>query len=370
MGLRASDYQRLLAVLPGRYLVLLPDAPRFTVVEASQACAPALGQPLEAVLGQPVAALFRGDAQALHASALRRSLQKVLRSGRADTMAAPPSAARCLNQPVLAEDGSVACIVHCMDGELATSQLSLHPEGAHPDMATELRRRVERHTRQLRKLAAELEAAENRERRQIAHDLHDDLGQTLAAARIRLTALCRHERPEVSAAAAEVAALIDNASASTRSLAAQLAPAILFELGLLPALEWLGEELQASFGLHVTVLDDGQPKPLTHEARSVLYRAVRELLINVAKHAGTDAAVVHLRRRAGRLLMRVSDAGVGFDPEAVSARPRRGLGLLSVRERLSFIGGTMKLRAMPGDGTVALLSAPLGDDEPSDPNEG
>ncbi len=231
-------------------------------------------------------------------------------------------------------------------------------------MAEELERRVQQRTEQLRALASDLEAAEERERRQIARDLHDDLGQTLAAARIRLTALCNDPHEQVRASAEQVGSLIDRASESTRSLATQLAPAMLHELGLSPALEWLGEEIGRIFALKIIVKDDGRPKPLSHEVRAILYRAVRELLINVAKHAQTDTAVVECRLRDRKLLIRVSDKGIGYDATLVAARPRRGLGQMMLRERLSLIGGTAEVRTAPGSGTVVQLSAPIATGEP------
>jgi light-regulated signal transduction histidine kinase (bacteriophytochrome) len=229
-------------------------------------------------------------------------------------------------------------------------------------MASELERRVAERTDQLRALASDLEAAEERERRQIAHDLHDDLGQTLAAARIRLAALCMDGSEEVRARANEVGSLIDRASAAIRSLASQLAPDVLHELGLSAALEWLGEEIERTFGLKVGVVDDGLPKPLSHESRSILYRAVRELLINVAKHAGAGRAAVECRSAAGHVIVRVADEGVGYDADSVGSGSARGLGLINVRERLSLIGGTAEFRSTRGKGTVAVLSAPLGTD--------
>ena len=226
-------------------------------------------------------------------------------------------------------------------------------------MNEELERRVAQRTEQLHRLSADLEVAEDRERRQIARDLHDDLGPTLAAARIRLAELCHHGSEAVRKAANDVDELIVSAARSTHSLAEQLAPSVLYELGLQPALEWLAEEIERGFGLEVSVLDDGQPKPLSQVARSILYRAARELLINVAKHARAPSAMVQTRREGDRISVTVSDAGVGFDPSRVSAATNRGLGLDSVRERLSFIGGTVEIRSVPGDGTVALLIAPL-----------
>ncbi len=226
-------------------------------------------------------------------------------------------------------------------------------------MAEQLEQRVAERTAQLRALVFDLEAAEDRERRQIARDLHDDLGQILAAASVRLAGLCNDARDNVSVPAKSVAELVDQANASTRSLAAQLAPAVLYELGLTPALEWLGEEVNRTFGIEVSVHDDGRPKPLSQEARAILYRVIRELVINVAKHARTDSAIIEVQRAGDQISIRVSDAGVGYDPAALIATPRRGLGLVSVRERLSFIGGKLEVRSSPGYGTVAVMSAPL-----------
>jgi light-regulated signal transduction histidine kinase (bacteriophytochrome) len=234
-------------------------------------------------------------------------------------------------------------------------------------MTEELERRVRERTEQLRALAADLEAVEERERRQIARDLHDDFGQTLAAARIRLTSLCNDKRAEIRRTANEVGTLLDRANSAIRSVAAQLAPDVLHELGLPAALDWLGEEIERTFELKVQIVDDGLPKPLAQEARSILYRAVRELLINVAKHARTDAASVECGCSEGRIVVRVADRGVGYDAATPppSAGPR-GLGLISVRERLSLIGGTMELHSEPGVGTVARLTAPLLDAESFD----
>ncbi len=227
-------------------------------------------------------------------------------------------------------------------------------------MADELERRVTKRTEELHALASELEAVEDRERRQIARDLHDDLGQTLAAARIRLASLCSDKRADVRRLAGEVDALIDKANSSMRSLAAQLAPAVLYELGLIPALGSLGEEMGNTFGLKVRVNDDGRQKPLSQEARSILYRAVRELLINVAKHAGTDQATVESRRHDGMIVIHVADEGAGFDPATTSGR---SLGLFSVRERLLMIGGLAEVTSAPGRGTAVILSAPLETEE-------
>jgi len=229
------------------------------------------------------------------------------------------------------------------------------------EAAEAFEKRVLQRTEQLRQLCAQLEAAEQRERQQIAQDLHDDLGQTLAAASIRLASLLDDDRDAVRATATAIAGLIQRANCSTRSLAMQLSPPVLYQLGLVPALEWLSEDIERTFGLKVSVHDDGDDKPLSRTARSILYRATRELLINVAKHARADCARVETRRDGDRLVVRVSDAGVGFEPAQLAAQPgtSRGLGMLGVSERLSFIGGSVAVTSSAGAGTVTVLTAPL-----------
>jgi len=226
-------------------------------------------------------------------------------------------------------------------------------------MTYELERRVAQRTEQLHALASELEAVEDRERRQIARDLHDDLGQTLAAARIRLATLCDDRRADVQSKAREVGALIDVANRSIRSLAAQLAPAVLNELGISAALDWLGEEMEETFSLRVTVIDDGKPKPLDQNARSIVYRAVRELLINVAKHAETKSVTVESECRGEDLLICVTDDGRGYDPATIGLSPLRRLGLISIKDRLSLIGGIFEVQTALGAGTRSVLKVPL-----------
>jgi signal transduction histidine kinase len=109
------------------------------------------------------------------------------------------------------------------------------------------------------------------------------------------------------------------------------------------------------YGLHTTIEDDGLPKPLNEGARIFLFRALRELLINVAKHAEADKARVCLSRDGDTLALLVEDAGPGFDPGMAT----RGFGLLSMREHLRTLGGEMRVESTRGEGTKVFLKAPL-----------
>jgi chemotaxis family two-component system sensor kinase Cph1 len=229
-------------------------------------------------------------------------------------------------------------------------------------VADTLQKNVDLRVQQLKALTADLEGVEDRERRQIARDLHDDIGQTLAAAQIRLTRLCAHGEAEVVATATAVSELLRSASKSIRSLATQLTPEVLHEIGLSSALDWLAEDVERVFGLSIRVIDDDNPKPLNQDKATILYRAVRELLINVAKHARTDSACVEVRREQAAVVIRVSDAGSGYIDAEPHDAPSHGFGLAILRERIGSVGGRFESTSIPGQGTVASLAVPLDED--------
>lgn len=208
---------------------------------------------------------------------------------------------------------------------------------------------------QLQSLASELSLSEERERRRIATNLHDRIGQSLAFARLKLASLS-HE----NAAAREVQALIEQAIVDTRSLTFELSPPVLYELGLVAALEWLARKIQQEHGVQTRFHDDGQPKPLDEDFRIVLFQAVRELLVNVVKHARATHAQVLLRREADALRIIIEDDGVGFEVPKISAKETmRSFGLFNIRERVEYLGGRVKIRTEPGRGTRVTLMAPL-----------
>jgi len=220
---------------------------------------------------------------------------------------------------------------------------------------------LKRYAQTLAAVMLQLTMAEEQERRAIAADLHDDLTQLLAAANIKMRSL---PKPDDSAgfnnALLEATEVIEQAERSARSLSFQISPPLLFELGLVPALQGLADELRKVYGLTAIVRDDGKPKDLSPTARSVLYRATRELLINVAKHAKVEVANVDVHNGEDLLVISVTDSGVGFDKRlAEKHAPGSGFGLASMRERLRLIGGKFDIDTHPGDGTVATLAVPL-----------
>jgi signal transduction histidine kinase len=206
----------------------------------------------------------------------------------------------------------------------------------------------------LRALNSELLMTEERERRRLARDLHDGLGQTLTVAAMRLATLREKAAGDLRRLVAEVEELLLEAHKSASSLTFQLSPPMLYDMGLVPALEWLCEEMKRAYGLEVALHAVGQPITLDDEMRVAVFRSLRELLINVAKHAGTRCARVSLCRTVGGVRIAVADDGIGFDTSTAG-----GFGLASVRERIEHLGGSFVVDSAPGTGTTALLLAPL-----------
>ncbi len=216
--------------------------------------------------------------------------------------------------------------------------------------------------KQLRFLASELSLAEERERRRIATILHDNIGQILAISKIKLGALVEAASGgDREAATREVWDYIEQAIRYTRSLTFELSPPILYELGLEAALEWLTEQVHGQHKLSCDFESDGRHKPLSDELRVFLFTAVRELLVNVVKHAQAGRTKVTVRKAKDSISIHVADDGTGFNASRMRAsmEENKGFGLFSIRERLHHLGGQMEVKSQRGRGTRAILLAPL-----------
>jgi PAS domain S-box-containing protein len=215
---------------------------------------------------------------------------------------------------------------------------------------------------QLRSLASELSLAEERLRRRIAAELHDHIAQNLAISKIKLESLASDAEPDLGKSLNEVNGLISQTIEATRSLTFEISPPVLYELGFEAAVNWLAKQTRKRFGLDVEFADDGKPKPLNTDIRVLLFQAVRELLVNVGKHARAKKAKVFTRRIQKNIQITVEDNGVGFDAEAISAvkdPAKGGFGLFNIRERLDQIGGSVIINARAGKGTRITLTAPI-----------
>jgi signal transduction histidine kinase len=223
-------------------------------------------------------------------------------------------------------------------------------------------REIERYEEQLRAKVAELSRAEEQERRMIASALHDEIGQTLALAKIKLETLKQlQESGELEPGIARVRELLDDVIGKTRSLTVELRPPLLYELGLETAIQALCEEFREQYGIDIRFEDDGSDKELDDDQRIFLYRVVRELLVNVVKHSQATAARVCIFREDLWIVLVVKDNGIGFDPATAERRigVSAGFGLFSIRERVRHAGGRFVIHSHPGDGTRVIVTTRL-----------
>jgi PAS domain S-box-containing protein len=236
-------------------------------------------------------------------------------------------------------------------------------------LAEELEDRVKERTKELlqsqtllRQLASELTIAEQRERRRIATDLHDYLAQLLVCARLKVSqSRVRMEDGEVEGWLGESDDILQQALTYTRSLVAQLTPMALHEFGLAAALKWLAEQMRQQYQLSVQVnVQPGLTVTLPEDQSVLIFQSIRELLINVAKHARVDQAAVRMEQRDGRLAIAVVDEGLGSDQASAPAHSLSSkFGLFSIGERMRALGGTFEFKSTPGKGTKATLTVPV-----------
>ena len=272
------------------------------------------------------------------------------------------------NTAITREDGSIEYIIGT--GVDITERKRAEEALRHANQCLEerVRERTEelnKRADQLGRLSSQLTMAEQRERKRLAQILHDGLQQYLVAAKLQVGGFIE-QAPDAALklAAAKVEDLLNESVKVSRSLAAELSPRILHETGLLAGLEWLSRWMSDRYEMKVELVMQMDAPVLTEDVKVFVFESVKELLLNVAKHAGTHSARVSLAQEDERLLqIVVSDNGVGFDPASASANDET-FGLFSIRERLSLIGGRFEVDSAPGNGARFTLIAPLAIDAP------
>lgn len=209
-------------------------------------------------------------------------------------------------------------------------------------------------------LAAAAQEALEHEKRRIARELHDELGQSLTMLRMDVVWCKEHAGagdPAVAARLARMEELLKSTVAATRRIASDLRPLMLDDLGLAPALEWLVQSTAQRTGIRCTLeMDEGVPA-LPQALSTALFRIVQEALTNITKHAQASAAAITVRCSDGSLRVRIRDDGVGFDPGG--PRKPASFGLMGLRERVSMAQGSVRIDSAPGTGTVIDIDLPL-----------
>jgi signal transduction histidine kinase len=218
------------------------------------------------------------------------------------------------------------------------------------------------HKRQLRSMASHHTISEERERRKLAVYLHDNICQSLGVAKMKLDALRESgSSSDFMGPLDEVTQIIKSTIQDVRSVMVDLSPPVLHELGFEAALEWLAEQFHEQNGIPCGYENDQHAKPLDEDVRILLFQSVRELLINIIKHAQASKAKITVLRKEDNIHVIVEDNGVGFksshygSPMVVAS----GFGFFSIRERLSSIGGNMNIKSWKGRGSRVTLAAPL-----------
>ncbi|MBI4547432.1 MAG: PAS domain S-box protein [Ignavibacteriae bacterium] len=214
----------------------------------------------------------------------------------------------------------------------------------------------------LRLLASELSSTEERERRRLATYLHDTIGQVLAFCKMKIRLLQRVGlNDDLDTRLQEIRELIEQSIADTRSLTYELSPPILYELSFDAAMEWLTNHISQKHHLAIVLEDDKEPKSLDDELRVFLFHAIRELLINVVKHAEARNVKVCIGMQDSRIKIQIVDDGIGFDTSVIGTamNASSGFGLFNIRERLKYFGGTFDIQSSAGKGTQICLIAPM-----------
>ncbi len=222
---------------------------------------------------------------------------------------------------------------------------------------------IKAHESRLKALASQLTFAEERERRRVALELHDHMVQSLAVMRMQLAAAKKESTGQkVAAILDEVSDSVRQALQDTRNVISDLSAPLTKEIDLSAAIsEWLREQVEERYGLASRFNDDGEPKPLDEDTKAVLFRSVRELLINAVKHAKASRVTVGLQRKGSTVQIVVEDDGVGLARDQLPEKKtgEGGFGLFSIKERMTDIGGSFEIESSPGQGVRAILSAPL-----------
>ncbi len=236
---------------------------------------------------------------------------------------------------------------------------SSHPCG--DPQKQDIARRIRTYQMQLRWLASELSLAEARERREIASDLHDHIGQALAYVSQRVALLQGNAVfSGMEENFADILKILDQTIRYTRDLTVAISPPVLYELGLPAAIDWLAERALHRHNMSVKSSQSGSPRDVSEGVRVFIFKALQELITNAAKHSGAKQISVRTEWKNTGLLIEVSDDGCGFDTSTFenALSDNCCFGLFSIRERLSYIGGALAIDSSPGRGTRVSISTP------------
>jgi PAS domain S-box-containing protein len=222
-------------------------------------------------------------------------------------------------------------------------------------------RKINESQKKLKELTHELTITEEKMRKQMANDLHDDVGQLLSSSRMQLRAISFDDDPKlIKKKIRDISQILLLATKATREVIFNLSPPQLNEIGLYAAIhDWLKEEIEKKYKIRTSIVGDNLIYNLDENTRFLLFRSIRELLMNVVKHAQSSFVKVILKNNYKSVLIIVKDDGIGFDynPEKYSLSVG-GYGLFSIHERITILGGSMKVVSKLNFGSEIILTVP------------
>lgn len=223
---------------------------------------------------------------------------------------------------------------------------------------------IKDYQKKLKSLNTELTFAEEKERRRIAENLHDSLGQTLSLAYIKLSSIAEEKFAlHVSNVINEISELLNNAISESRTLTYDLSPPILYELGLIPAFKWKLEQIKEKHNIETYLIGENTKIEINKEYNIFLYRIISELITNVIKHAKASLIKLKIKKEKKFYYITLEDNGVGFLNHPVKkATEKGGFGLMSITERLDSIKGQFTIESNLGKGTKATVIIPFNED--------
>ncbi|MDO9313559.1 MAG: PAS domain S-box protein [Burkholderiaceae bacterium] len=316
-----------------------------SIVYANPVCAELLACPdRHALIGKSIYAMLHPHSH----SRVRQHMSEVWENN------APVS---LVHERLARLDGS-----HC-DVDIAMAALPCHERTVLQMVITDISQRtqerllLERSRQELRNLSAKLVDLREAERRHIARELHDELGQRLSLIKMELTSLTKAQQRAKEDRISEMLEMVDDTVAAVRRIATDLRPMMLDDLGLSAALEWLTHESERRMGIRIELKLDEQALPTSEPGSITIFRIVQEALTNVARHAHASHVLIEVKRHGDGLALTIEDNGIGFSDRS---RGKKGsLGLIGIRERVGLLGGDLEIGNAASGGGRIIVTMPM-----------
>jgi len=218
--------------------------------------------------------------------------------------------------------------------------------------------KIRQRTEQLRNLASRLQSVREEERKTIAREIHDELGQMLTVLKIQISLLSNKVNATdlIRAKFESVEKLIDNSIESVQKISSKLRPGLLDELGLIPAIEWQAQDFMEKTGIECECILPKDEINLDQEKSTALFRIFQESIINTARHANASKILIQLKELSGTLVLEIKDNGKGITQSQVN--DPKSLGLLGMKERAIIFGGSVEVKSSMNDGTTVRAVIP------------